>query len=372
MLAACEAAMRKVFNVCGARPNFMKIAPLVHAMQRSARLRSTVVHTGQHYSPGLSDVFFEELRIPRPEISLEVGSLPRTEQIALIEERFTPVVAREAPSLIVVVGDVNSTVACARVGRRFGVPVAHVEAGLRSFDLDMPEEHNRMETDGLSDVLYVSEESGMVNLRSEAVPGKAMLVGNVMIDTLIANLDRARRSDVRARLGLEDRKYAVATFHRPSNVDSRDSASRVVDALRLLAGFCPVVFPVHPRTRDSFERFVLLSALAACPGVHLVEPMGYFDFIGLVERSRVVVTDSGGIQEETTYLKVPCLTMRENSERPSTISIGTNLLIGSDLGRLGAELENISSGRFKPGAVPPLWDGKAAERIVADLEAFLS
>jgi UDP-N-acetylglucosamine 2-epimerase (non-hydrolysing) len=177
---------------------------------------------------------------------------------------------------------------------------------------------------------------------------------------------------VRARLGLEDRKYAVATFHRPSNVDSRDSASRVVDALRLLAGFCPVVFRVHPRTRDSFERFGLLSALAACPGVHLVEPMGYFDFIGLVERSRVVVTDSGGLQEETTYLKVPCLTMRENSERPSTISIGTNLLIGSDLGRLGAELENISSGRFKPGAVPPLWDGKAAERIVADLEAFLS
>jgi UDP-N-acetylglucosamine 2-epimerase (non-hydrolysing) len=168
------------------------------------------------------------------------------------------------------------------------------------------------------------------------------------------------------------RGYAVATFHRPSNVDSRNSASRVVDALRLLAGFCPVVFPVHPRTRESFDRFGLLSALAACPGVHLVEPLGYFDFIGLVERCRVVVTDSGGIQEETTYLKVPCLTMRENSERPSTISIGTNLLIGSDLERLRAELENISSGRFKRGAVPPLWDGEAAERIVADIEAFLS
>jgi UDP-N-acetylglucosamine 2-epimerase (non-hydrolysing) len=246
-----------------------------------------------------------------------------------------------------------------------------VEAGLRSFDLDMPEEHNRIETDRLSELLYVSEESGMVNLRSERLPGKALLVGNVMIDTLVANLDRARKSELRARLGL-DGKYAVATFHRPSNVDSRNSASRVVDALRLLAGFCPVVFPVHPRTRESFERFGLLSALDACPAIHLVEPLGYFDFIGLVERCSVVVTDSGGIQEETTYLKVPCLTMRENSERPSTISIGTNLLIGSDLERLGAELDNIAAGRFKRGAVPPLWDGKTAERIVADMEAYLS
>jgi UDP-N-acetylglucosamine 2-epimerase (non-hydrolysing) len=350
----------------------MKIAPLVHAMQRSSRLRSTIVHTGQHYSPTLSDVFFEELRIPRPEISLEVGSLPRMEQIALIEERFTPIVEQEAPNLVVVVGDVNSTVACARVARRFGVPVAHIEAGLRSFDLDMPEEHNRIETDGLSDILYVTEESGMANLRNEHVPGKAVLVGNVMIDTLIANLGRARSSDVRARLGLEGGNYAVATFHRPSNVDSRDSAAKVVDALRLLAEFFPVVLPIHPRTKESFDRFGFLHALAATPALHLVEPMGYFDFIGLVEPCRVVVTDSGGIQEETTYLGVPCLTMRENSERPSTISIGTNLLIGSDLQRLRSELENISAGRFKQGSVPPLWDGRTSERIVADIEEFLS
>lgn len=363
--------MKRVFNVCGARPNFMKIAPLVHAMQRSAGLRSTIVHTGQHYSPALSDVFFEELRIPRPEISLEVGSLPRAEQIALIEERFAPVVEREKPRLILVVGDVNSTVACARVGRRLGVPIAHVEAGLRSFDLDMPEELNRIETDGLSDVLYVTEESGMANLRNERVPGRALMVGNVMIDTLIANLGRARSSGVRARLGLADRPYAVATFHRPSNVDSKASAAKVIDALRMLAGYFPVVLPIHPRTRESFDRFGFLDVLAATPGLHLVEPLGYFDFIGLVEPCRVVVTDSGGIQEETTYLGVPCLTMRENSERPSTISLGTNLLVGSDLGRLRAELENISAGRFKRGCVPPLWDGKAAQRIVADIEAFL-
>ena len=255
--------MKKILNICGARPNFMKIAPLVHAMQRSSKLRSKIVHTGQHYSPTLSDVFFEELKIPRPEISLEVGSLPRLEQIALIEERFAPIVEQEAPNLILVVGDVNSTVACARVARRLGVPVAHVEAGLRSHDLDMPEEHNRVETDKLSDLLYVTEESGMANLRSERVPGKAVLVGNVMIDTLVANLDRARNSDIRARLGLEAGKYAVATFHRPSNVDSKDSAAKVVDALRLVAGFFPVVLPIHPRTKESFDRFGFLDVLAA-------------------------------------------------------------------------------------------------------------
>jgi UDP-N-acetylglucosamine 2-epimerase (non-hydrolysing) len=364
--------MKRVFNICGARPNFMKIAPLVHAIQRSSKLRSTIVHTGQHYSPTLSDVFFEELRIPRPEISLEVGSLPRLGQIALIEQRFTPVVEQEAPDLILVVGDVNSTVACARVARCLGVPVAHVEAGLRSFDLDMPEEHNRIETDRLSDILYVTEESGMENLRNERVPGKAILVGNVMIDTLIANLGRAKGSDIRARLGLDGGNYAVATFHRPSNVDSKHSAGKVVDALRLVAGFFPVVLPIHPRTKESFDRFGFLDVLAETPGLKLVEPMGYFDFIGLVKQCKVVVTDSGGIQEETTYLGVPCLTMRENSERPSTISVGTNLLIGSDLERLKSELENISAGKFKKGSVPPFWDGRAAERIVADIEAFLS
>jgi UDP-N-acetylglucosamine 2-epimerase (non-hydrolysing) len=350
----------------------MKIAPLVHAMQRSGKLRSTIVHTGQHYSPTLSDVFFDELKIPRPEISLEVGSLPRLEQIALIEERFTSVVEREAPNLVLVVGDVNSTVACARVARRLGIPVAHVEAGLRSFDLDMPEEHNRVETDQLSDILYVTEESGMVNLYSERVPGRAVLAGNVMIDTLIANLDRARSSDIRVRLGLERQRYAVATFHRPSNVDSRELAAKVVDALRLTAGFFPVVLPIHPRTRESFSRFGFLDLLAAIPGLQLVEPMGYFDFIGLIEKCSVVITDSGGIQEETTYLGIPCLTMRENSERPSTTSVGTNLLVGSDIERLESELKSISAGRFKKGSVPPFWDGRAAERIVADLEAFLS
>jgi len=362
---------KTVFNICGARPNFMKIAPLVRAMQRSAKLRSVIVHTGQHYSPTLSDVFFEELRIPRPEISLGVGSLARLEQIALIEQRFTPIVEQESPNLVLVVGDVNSTVACARVARRLGVPVAHVEAGLRSFDLDMPEEHNRIETDRLSDILYVTEESGMTNLRNEQVPGRATLVGNVMIDTLIENLSRASGSEARERFGLSDGKYAVATFHRPSNVDSKDSARKVVDALGLVAEFFPVVLPIHPRTRESFDRFGLLDVLAATPGLRLVEPLGYFDFIGLIRQCEVAVTDSGGIQEETTYLGVPCLTMRENSERPSTISMGTNVLVGSNLERLKLELENISAGKSKKGSVPPLWDGRAAERIVADIEAFL-
>jgi UDP-N-acetylglucosamine 2-epimerase (non-hydrolysing) len=364
--------MKRVFNVCGARPNFMKIAPLAHAMQRSGKLSGTIVHTGQHYDSALSDVFFEELRIPRPEISLEVGSLPRLEQIALIEERFAPIVQQAAPDLVIVVGDVNSTVACARVARRLAIPIAHIEAGLRSFDLDMPEEHNRVETDRLSDLLYVTEESGMVNLRNERVSGRALLVGNVMIDTLVAHLDRARSSGMGMRLGLEGGRYAVATFHRPSNVDSKESAAKVVDALRLVARFLPVVLPIHPRTRESFRQFGFLDALAATPGLRLVEPMGYFDFIGLVAQCKLVVTDSGGIQEETTYLGIPCLTMRKNTERPSTVSVGTNLLIGSDLDRLQWELENIAADRFKKGSVPPSWDGRAAERIVADIEAFLS
>jgi len=350
----------------------MKIAPLAHAMQRSGRLAGAIVHTGQHYDPTLSDVFFGELGIPRPAISLEVGSLPRLEQIALIERRFTPIVEREAPDLVLVVGDVNSTVGCARVARRLGVPIAHVEAGLRSFDLDMPEEHNRVETDRLSQLLYVTEESGMANLRNERVAGRALLVGNVMIDTLVAHLDRARSSRMGARLGLEGASYAVATFHRPSNVDARESAAKVVDALRLVARFFPVVLPVHPRTRESFRQFGLLEALAATPGLRLVEPMGYFDFIGLVAQCKLVVTDSGGIQEETTYLGIPCLTMRKNTERPSTVSLGTNVLIGSDPDRLKSELENIAADRFRRGSVPPLWDGRAAQRIVADIEAFLA
>jgi UDP-N-acetylglucosamine 2-epimerase (non-hydrolysing) len=212
----------------------------------------------------------------------------------------------------------------------------------------------------------------MVNLHNEQVPGRAVLVGNVMIDTLIAHLDRARSSNICARFGLEGGKYAVATFHRPSNVDSKDSAARVVEALRLVAGHFPVVLPIHPRTKESLGKFGFLDMLAANPGLRLVEPLGYFDFIGLVARCRLVVTDSGGIQEETTYLGVPCLTMRENTERPSTTTVGTNVLIGSDLDRLRLELENISGGRFKRGSVPPLWDGRTAERIVADIAAFLS
>ena len=365
--------MKKVLNVCGARPNFMKIAPLVHAMQRSTKLIGTIVHTGQHYDPALSDVFFDELKIPRPEISLEVGSLPRPEQIALIEQRFAPVVAREAPDLVVVVGDVNSTVACTRVARRIGIPVAHVEAGLRSFDLDMPEEHNRVETDGLSDILYVTEESGMVNLRNERVPGRTLLVGNVMIDTLMAHLDRARNSDVGRRLGLERGNYAVATFHRPSNVDSKDSAAKVVEALRLVARFFPVVLPIHPRTKQSFRKFELLDGLAATPGLRLVEPMGYFDFIGLVAACKLVVTDSGGIQEETTALGVPCITLRESTERPITVEEGTNVVVGTDVGAIRAAVDDVLTTGGKVGRIPEYWDGKAAPRIARVLEAwFLS
>ena len=356
-----------ILNVVGARPNFMKIAPLMATMGRQADFRARLVHTGQHYDPNLSDVFFDELGIPRPDIHLGIGGGTREDQIAAIAAAFEPVLLADRPDAVLVVGDVNSTIACASVARRHGVKVVHVEAGLRSFDLDMPEEHNRVETDHISDYLFVTEQSGLDNLAREALPGKVSLVGNVMIDTLVANLGRARESDIVQRLGLADGEYLVATFHRPSNVDRLETLTAVVETLEQLCARAPLVLPLHPRTRKSAEQHGLLERLQSIPRLTLTAPLGYLDFMRLVSTSRAVVTDSGGVQEETTYLGVPCLTMRENTERPSTIDVGTNVLIGSDRGRLLHHVDEIIAGRFKKGALPPLWDGKAAERIVAEL-----
>jgi len=362
----------KIINIVGARPNFMKIAPLVRAFKAVPGLTQRLVHTGQHYDPALSDVFFQELGIPAPDMSLGVGSLPREEQIAKIEELFEPVLRAEKPDLVLVVGDVNSTVACARVARRNGVKVAHVEAGLRSFDLAMPEEHNRVETDGLSDFLYVTEEAGLKNLAKEKIPGEAILVGNVMIDTLVHQLDRARASEKFREFGLQRGEYVVSTFHRPSNVDSKAGLEWILEIIRSIAARSPLVLPIHPRTKHSYEKFGLLAELESVQGLVLCAPLGYGDFMGLVCHAKAVVTDSGGIQEETTFLGVPCLTMRENTERPCTAEIGTNVIVGSDRELLNSELEKIHNGTFKKGAVPPLWDGHAAERIAAHLAQRLS
>jgi len=353
----------RILNIVGARPNFMKIAPLMDAMARHEALDPLLVHTGQHYDGQLSDVFFDELGIPRPDINLGVGSAPRLEQIERIAAAFEPVVRREQPRAVLVVGDVNSTIACARVGRAHGAAIIHVEAGLRSFDQDMPEEHNRTETDAISDLLFVTERSGMDNLEREGVPGKAFMVGNVMIDTLARNLGKALATRRGADLGLADGEYLVSTFHRPSNVDSLEALTGVVETLEALAARAPLVLPLHPRTRHAAERHGLLQRLEALPGLHLTAPLGYLEFLGLVARARAVVTDSGGIQEESTYLGVPCLTLRANTERPVTCEIGTNTLLGNDREALLAAIDAIMAGTYKQGRQPPLWDGRAAERI---------
>jgi len=360
-----------VLNVVGARPNFMKIAPLMHAMRRQSAIEPLLVHTGQHYDANLSRVFFDELDIPRPDINLGVGSGDRARQIDEIMRLFEPVLVRERPDLVLVVGDVNSTIACARVAKRHRVKVAHVEAGLRSFDDAMPEEHNRRETDEIADFLFVTEESGMVNLDKEAVPGRRFLVGNVMIDTLVGNLQKARTSSILGDLGLEPTKYLVATFHRPSNVDARETLENLVETIEQLCARAPLVLPLHPRTRHSLGVHGLAVALDAIPALNLVDPLGYLDFLRLLTDARAVVTDSGGIQEETTYLGVPCLTMRENTERPVTMALGSNVLVGSDRTRLLDELDKVMSGSHRESRIPPLWDGAAAPRIVEILRREL-
>ncbi len=362
----------KILNVAGARPNFMKIAPLMAALEVRDGMEGLIVHTGQHYDDRMSKVFFDDLGIPTPKINLNVGSGERLEQIERIAERFDPIVREERPDAVLVVGDVNSTVACARVAKRHGIAVIHVEAGLRSFDMEMPEEINRIETDELSDLLFVTEPSGMENLAREGVPGRAYHVGNVMIDTLVKNLDKARARCVHRALELSPNQYFVGTFHRPSNVDSRERLANVIAIIEHAAGHHPVVLPLHPRTRASAERHGLYERLENNPHVRIVEPLGYLDFISLVDQARAVITDSGGIQEESTYLQIPCITMRDNTERPITVDVGSNVLAGTDPDVVRGAVDRVVSERAVRGRVPDLWDGHAATRIVEIMESELA
>ncbi|MEN8148917.1 MAG: UDP-N-acetylglucosamine 2-epimerase (non-hydrolyzing) [Planctomycetota bacterium] len=359
----------KVLLVAGARPNFVKIAPLVAALSDAGGFETRILHTGQHYDEELSRVFFDELGIPRPDENLGVGSASHAVQTARIMTGFEPVLERERPDLVVVVGDVNSTVACSLTAVKLGVPVAHVEAGLRSFDRTMPEEVNRILTDAISDLLFVTEPSGVANLEREGVNGEVHLVGNVMIDTLLRHRDRALARAVPERLGVAPGEYVLLTLHRPANVDDPAILGGVLDAVEEIASKRTVLFPVHPRTRTAIDAAGLSARISAVPGLRGLDPLGYLDFIGLLNDARAVLTDSGGIQEETTVLGVPCLTLRDNTERPITVDEGTNRLVGLDSGRIlraYAEIEAEGGGGVRR---PDLWDGEAARRIVAILAA---
>lgn len=359
--------MRKLLIVAGARPNFMKIAPIMRIIQSryASKIIGILVHTGQHYDYEMSQAFFEDLEIRKPDYFLGVGSGSHAVQSAKIMIAFEEVCLREQPDLIIVVGDVNSTLACALVAKKLCIEVAHVEAGLRSNDLTMPEEINRKVTDLLADFLFVSEKSGILNLKKEGKPENAIyFVGNVMVDTLLYQLEKIKNTPVKIT-GLP-KSFAVLTLHRPSNVDRDEKLKEIIGAIATIAKDLPVYFPVHPRTREQLQRFGMDESRS---GIVLLPPLPYLEFLGLWKDASLVLTDSGGMQEETTMLGIPCLTIRDNTERPVTIEVGTNILAGTSASGILAAYESFKTGG-KKGGIPELWDGKAAERIVAVLAEY--
>lgn len=355
--------MPKVLLIVGARPNFMKMAPLFFAMSEERVVEPLIVHTGQHYDYTMSQAFFEDLELPQPHHFLGTGSGSHAEQTARIMVEFEKVLRAEKPDLVVVFGDVNSTVACSLTAKKLLVPVAHVEAGLRSFDETMPEEINRRVTDAISDLLFTPSPDGDENLLREGVgPDKIHQVGNIMIDSVVSiltKIDDSRQEEILRRLGVEQNRYVLVTLHRPSNVDTKETLDEILRCLNELAREIPVIFPMHPRTRKNLEAFGIDAVFH--PALKIVEPVRYREFIVLQKNARFVLTDSGGMQEETTYLGVPCLTLRPNTERPITITEGTNELV--DPADIGAQSAKILAGQWKQGSVPSGWDGKTAERI---------
>jgi len=356
----------KIVNIVGARPNLVKIAPLLRAMREHPEIQPLLVHTGQHYDEKLSDIFFRQMAIPEPDVNLEVGSGSQAFQTAEILKRIEPVLIERRPDLLLVVGDVNSTIAASLAAAKLGIPIAHVEAGLRSFDRAMPEEINRVLTDSISDYLFVTERNAIENLVREGRPRERIyFVGNVMIDALQHFLPIARQSKIGPELGLMNgngafQPFAVLTLHRPSNVDSIDTLRNLIGAVEEVAAKVPVIFPVHPRTQQKLEQLGSQGRFH----IRTVPPLGYLDFVCLLSHARLVLTDSGGIQEETTALGVPCLTLRENTERPITVTEGTNQIVGTDRAKIARAASDILAGKAKTGRVPELWDGKAAQRIV--------
>jgi len=363
----------KIINVAGARPNFMKIAPLMDAFREHPDIEPMLVHTGQHYDEKMSDLFFRQLGIPEPDINLGVGSSSHTVMTADIMKKFETVVLDHKPDAVLVVGDVNSTIACGLVAVKLGIKLIHVEAGLRSFDRKMPEEINRILTDTISDYLFITEPSGVENLKNEGIPDeRVFLVGNVMIDTLLKNKSKADESKILDEQGLNGVDYAALTIHRPSNVDNAETFARILDAIEKVQDDMAVVFPIHPRTRNNLTKLGLADRVNAMTNLRLLDPIGYLDFLKLMSEAKVVLTDSGGIQEETTILRVPCITMRENTERPITIDVGANQLVGTQPDNILAAYDRVmNDSNFNP-TVPDLWDGKAAQRIAKILTGQIS
>ena len=361
----------RVLNVVGARPNFVKIAPLMTAYRKTGVIEPLLIHTGQHYDEAMSDLFFRDLGIPAPDINLGVGSGSHAVQTAEIMKAFDGVALQRQPDAVLVVGDVNSTIACGLVAVKLGIPLVHVEAGLRSGDRTMPEEINRVLTDAISDLLFCTEQAAIDNLRREGVDrDRVFLVGNVMVDTLLAHRERSAASPVLDELGLRGQHYAVLTMHRPSNVDDQGVLTGILDAVAEIQMEMPVVLPVHPRLRQAVARAGLEQRLATMRQLRMTTPLGYLDFLNLMSNSRAVLTDSGGIQEETTILGVPCLTLRDNTERPVTVTVGTNRLVGTRPEDILPAFHDMMQGPVT-GKVPPLWDGRSADRIVAILAARL-
>jgi UDP-N-acetylglucosamine 2-epimerase (non-hydrolysing) len=372
--------MTRILSVVGARPNFMKIAPVIAELKNFPAYRHCLVHSGQHYDELLSGNFFAELDLPKPDVNLQVGSGSHAAQTGEIMKRLEPVLLDFQPDMVLVVGDVNSTIATALTAVKLGMRVAHIEAGLRSFDMTMPEEVNRKLTDAISDLLFVTEQSGVDNLRKEGVAeGKIFFVGNVMIDTLLRHRKTAQQSTLLRSLGRQRngkcQPYALLTLHRPSNVDDKTTLEGILTAVSAVAADFPVFFPVHPRTRKNIDNFgfgrFTNRSKSADRGIVLLDPLGYIDFLAMNDQASLVLTDSGGVQEECTALGVPCLTLRENTERPSTIQYGSNQLVGTDPNRIIEASRAVLSGSRRTNRVPPLWDGKAAQRIVKILREQL-
>ncbi len=358
----------KIINVVGARPNFIKMAPLLEEFKRSERIESVLVHTGQHYDRNMSDVFFHQLNIPKPDYYLAVGSASHAVQTAEIMKAFEPVVLENKPDAVVVVGDVNSTIACGLVAVKLGVKLIHVEAGLRSYDRSMPEEVNRVLTDSISDILFCTEQSAVDNLIHEGVSReRVFLVGNVMIDSLLKNMDKAEDSHILHQLDLTPGKFSVLTLHRPATVDDAVTFSRILDAVEVVHADSPLIFPVHPRTQSRLLCSPLGQRIRRLPFCRVIDPLGHFDFLKLIASAQVVLTDSGGIQAETTFLRIPCLTLRPSTEQPVTVQMGSNRITGTEPHTIIEMYKAAKNGGFKGAEIPPLWDGHAAQRITETL-----